>query len=874
MKRALISSLVLIVLGATAVVSCNSTGGQTTQIDSAGVPALSNSFAQGTLVATPRGHVPIESLSVGDLVRSLDPVSGTWSDRPVLAVHAREATTSVVILDVAGESLTATEGHVVFSGSHRIMPGEARIQISGGLALTTVESLASGDVLASEGGSINVRNAMSAERTGTFYSIVVERDHTYAVTESSIAVADGAIAIAETYSARSGSRTSVGGSSRGGAGGCFPAYTDVAVPGGLASITAVSIGDAVLTLNDETGGSLVSRIVGVSQQAYQGDMISIRLAAGSLDATGNHPFRVVRGAGLESRPPAVDVSASERGNGDSGRWVEARDLKRGDLIATVTGVPMEVESTSSRTVSTTVYNLTVARHTYAVSSLGLVVHNKGGQEPSGASMSAADEPMPAMSEMPPGFNTEEYNRIFEPGFKRVIDEPLSTLSIDVDTAAYSNIRRFLQQGQLPPEDSVRIEEMINYFSYDYPDPGGDDPFSVITELSICPWNSDHALLHVGLQARRINFDSLPPNNLVFLLDVSGSMNEPNKLPLLKESLLLLTDQLRDIDHVSIVVYAGAAGLVLPPTSASDRDAIARAFDMLRAGGSTAGGEGITLAYRVAQEYFDPQGNNRVILGTDGDFNVGPSSQGALQRIIEQERQRGIYLTVLGFGMGNYKDARMETLADYGNGNYAYIDTIREARKVLVREIVGTLFTLANDVKIQIEFNPAVIDEYRVVGYENRLLEAEDFADDLKDAGELGAGHSVTVLYELKLAGGAPQPARALRYQSSTVNPTATTSGEMMFLKFRYKPPGAAQSLETTSPVPYALTDPDRISTDYRLSASIAAFGMLLRNSEYRGTASAPAIIAGVERTIANDPDGYRTELLGLVKLFEWMSPAR
>ncbi|MBN2441664.1 MAG: von Willebrand factor type A domain-containing protein, partial [Spirochaetales bacterium] len=346
------------------------------------------------------------------------------------------------------------------------------------------------------------------------------------------------------------------------------------------------------------------------------------------------------------------------------------------------------------------------------------------------------------------FNTEEYDRIYENEFLKTIKNPLSTFSIDVDTASYSNMRRFLSYGSLPYKDSVRIEEFINYFTYDYPEPQSDVPFSSTVEVSDCPWALDHKLLHIGLQAKKISMEKLPANNLVFLLDVSGSMSDPNKLPLLKASLNLLVNEMRDKDSIAIVVYAGAAGLVLKPTSGMHKKEIMSAFNELEAGGSTAGGAGIKLAYKVAKENFNKQGNNRVILATDGDFNVGASSDAALIRLIEEEREHGIFLTVLGFGMGNYKDSKMEQLADKGNGNYAYIDNLTEAKKVLVHEMGGTLVTIAKDVKIQIEFNPAMVDSYRLIGYENRILAAEDFADDKKDAGELGAGHTVTALYEL------------------------------------------------------------------------------------------------------------------------------
>src|SRR5207237_128143 len=345
-------------------------------------------------------------------------------------------------------------------------------------------------------------------------------------------------------------------------------------------------------------------------------------------------------------------------------------------------------------------------------------------------------------------NTEEYGRIAENGFLRVTDNPLSTFSIDVDRASYSNVRRFLDSGQMPVRDAVRIEQMVNSFTYDYPQPSGGDPFSVTTEIAACPWNAKNRLLLVGVQGKNINTDDLPPSNLVFLIDVSGSMQAANKLPLLKESLGLLVNNLRAKDRVAIVVYAGNAGLVLPSTPGSDKARILEAINSLEAGGSTAGGEGIRLAYETAKENFLDHGNNRVILATDGDFNVGVSSDGELERLIETKSKSVVALTVLGFGMGNIKDSKMELLAEKGDGNYAYIDSLGEAKKTLVTEMGGTLLTIAKDVKLQIEFNPTKVLAYRLIGYENRLLQKEDFHNDAKDAGDMGAGHSVTALYEI------------------------------------------------------------------------------------------------------------------------------
>ncbi|VGO16708.1 hypothetical protein PDESU_05299 [Pontiella desulfatans] len=456
------------------------------------------------------------------------------------------------------------------------------------------------------------------------------------------------------------------------------------------------------------------------------------------------------------------------------------------------------------------------------------------------------------------FNTEQYDKIDEPGFKTALENPLSTFSIDVDTASYANVRRFLNDGRLPPPDAVRIEEMINYFSYDYPQPDGKDPFSVSMELAQCPWNKEHQLAMIGLQGQRVELGELPPNNLVFLLDVSGSMNNYDKLPLLKKAMQLLADNLRPTDKVSIVVYAGAAGLVLEPTS--DKGEILEAIDRLQAGGSTAGGAGIKLAYQVAQDNLIKNGNNRVILATDGDFNVGASSDGELVRLIEEKRESGVFLTVLGFGSGNLKDSKMEKLADKGNGNYAYIDDILEAKKVLVSEMGGTLVTIAKDVKIQVEFNPAQVKAYRLVGYENRMLANEDFDDDKKDAGELGAGHTVTALYEI-IPAGSPEPVHAagtLVYQKSEVVP----SDDLMTVKLRYKRPDGDTSKLISHSVKMQSSAP---SENLRFASAVAEFGMLLRDSEHKGDASFKETVRRAKAAKGQDEEGYRAEFIRLLE---------
>ena len=467
------------------------------------------------------------------------------------------------------------------------------------------------------------------------------------------------------------------------------------------------------------------------------------------------------------------------------------------------------------------------------------------------------------------FNTEEYDAINENIFHDALKNPLSTFSIDVDAASYANIRRFINNGQRPPKDAVRIEEMVNYFDYSYDQPKDDYPFSVITEISDAPWHANHKLVHIGLQGKKIPTDNLPPSNLVFLIDVSGSMNEPNKLPLLKTSFKMLVEQLRPQDHVAIVVYAGAAGLVLEPTPGSEKKTIIEALDRLEAGGSTAGGAGINLAYAVAKEHFMKNGNNRVILATDGDFNVGESSNASMERLIEHKRNDGIFLTVLGFGMGNYKDSKMEILADKGNGNYAYIDNISESRKVLVNEFGGTLFTIAKDVKLQIEFNPAKVKAYRLIGYENRMLQSEDFNNDKKDAGELGSGHTVTALYEIIPAGVDSEFFKIddLKYQTTKIEPSAAKSKELMTIKLRYKKPDENVSKLIVHPLLDSNTPLAKTSDNFRWSASVAAFGMLLRESEYVKNFNYDEVVQMAQHSKGDDVEGYRVEFINMVKSF-------
>lgn len=471
---------------------------------------------------------------------------------------------------------------------------------------------------------------------------------------------------------------------------------------------------------------------------------------------------------------------------------------------------------------------------------------------------------------------EGYDHITENRFLRADNTPLSTFSIDVDAASYSNVRRLLNSGILPPAGAVRTEELINYFKYDYPQPDEGRPFTINTELSDCPWNTKHKLLVIGLQGREVAYDHLPASNLVFLVDVSGSMMDENKLPLVRRSLSLLVDQLRPQDKVSIVVYAGSAGLVLAPTSGENKLAIKTAIENLQAGGSTAGGQGIELAYKVASEQFLRNGNNRVILCTDGDFNVGMSSDDELERLIEKKRESGVFLTVLGFGMGNYQDAKMQKLADKGNGNHAYIDNFNEARKVFVKEFGGTLFTIAKDVKLQLEFNPQNVQAYRLIGYENRMLNKEDFNNDKKDAGDLGSGHTVTALYEIIPAGIKSdfiESVDPLKYQKENNKASQVLGSELLTIKLRYKQPDENNSnlIEQTvldKHIPFRNT-----SDNFRFAAAVAEFSMLLRDSEFKQASTWDQSWEMARNSMGKDAEGYRSEFLQMIKAAQSLAKA-
>ncbi|HET9956365.1 MAG TPA: VWA domain-containing protein [Polyangiaceae bacterium] len=483
--------------------------------------------------------------------------------------------------------------------------------------------------------------------------------------------------------------------------------------------------------------------------------------------------------------------------------------------------------------------------------------------PNAPSSSAPTAPIPSAASE---YNTEAYAAIQENSFQSAKERPLSTFSVDVDTASYSNARRFLAEGSLPPRDSIRVEEWVNYFGYSYAAPTGPQPFAVHTEVTDCPWDAQHRLVRIGIQGRDVPETQIPPRNLVFLVDVSGSMMSSDKLPLVQRALALLTSSLRPQDSIAIAVYAGSSGLALPPTSGRDRSKILRALEQLNAGGSTNGGEGIRLAYNVAREHFEAGGINRVILATDGDFNVGTTSEGELTRLIEEQRKTGIFLTVLGFGSGNLKDATMEMLADKGNGNYAYIDSLAEARKVLVREAGATLVTIAKDVKLQVEFNPARVAQYRLIGYENRALADRDFNDDSKDAGEIGAGHSVTALYEIVPFAAASRPVPGvdpLKYQTTTALSPAARGDELMTVNIRYKEPNADKSLKLTRTVTDSNTPLARTHVDTRFSIAVAEAALLLRRGTL-GSGSLKQVRELADQARGPDPHGDRREFVAML----------
>jgi Ca-activated chloride channel family protein len=574
----------------------------------------------------------------------------------------------------------------------------------------------------------------------------------------------------------------------------------------------------------------------------------------------------------EVAPPAA-VASVDRDEGAANEAVIATPTPAQPEVAgdaepeeTVVAPPAEPEpAAAAPTAKADSATRTALPRSVAPKRSGKRKHALGGAMGQGKGGMIAKRPMPP-GKPAPEMNTEGYDHIAENGFIAVADDPRSTFSIDVDTASYANVRRFIEGGSLPPADAVRIEELVNYFSYDYDAPIG-RPFSVDAEAGACPWNENNMLVSIGLQGETIDMSEAPARNLVFLLDVSGSMSSPDKLPLLKRGLSLLVDNMRNDDRVSIVVYAGASGVVLNPTKGTNKDKIIDALDNLQAGGSTNGGAGIELAYKLAEQTFIEDGINRVILATDGDFNVGVSSRGDLVRLIENKRKSGVFLSVLGFGTGNVKDSTMEQLADKGNGNYAYIDSILEAKKVLVEEAGGTLVTIAKDVKLQVEFNPKEVASYRLIGYENRKLAHSDFNDDTKDAGEIGAGHSVTALYEVVPASGTKSGGKVdgLKYQEDSSLSAAAASGELMTVKVRYKDPKGSKSKLITHPVTAEDKGWDEASKDFRFAAAVAEFGLMLRDSKHKGDASYRQAIELAEGAIGKDPHGHRRAFVKLAR---------
>lgn len=546
-------------------------------------------------------------------------------------------------------------------------------------------------------------------------------------------------------------------------------------------------------------------------------------------------------------------------------------LERNDLMNTKMNSMKKLAALMA--VVTSVSTLTACGDAMDTSGSDYAMNNeKGAQHYTEAAIAAEDYESADDEAMPPEMNSvddsdiqqndEEYNYIKENGYTAVSSAPLSTFSADVDTASYTNVRRMIDDGMDVPPDAVRIEEFINYFDYDYTDPADGEPFAVHTELSDCPWNDETELLMVGINTKGFDavLDERPAMNLVFLIDVSGSMYDDNKLPLVQKSFSMLTDNLTAADRVSIVTYAGSDEVVLEGADGNDRKKILRAINDLEAGGSTAGAAGINTAYDIAQKYFIDGGNNRVILATDGDLNVGLSSESELTRLIEEKRESGVFLSVLGFGTGNYKDNRLEALADYGNGNYSYIDSEKEAKKVLVDEMSGTLFTVAKDVKFQLEFNPANVKGYRLIGYENRVMAAEDFNDDTKDAGEIGAGHSVTVLYEIVLADSKMELGESkLKYASDS---EGVMGDELLTVNIRYKEPEGSESKLLTYPVNKSLYS-DKMSADMNFASCVAEFGMLLRNSRYIGDVTYKDVSAQLSKYDYSDDD-YKDEFIYLV----------
>lgn len=553
-------------------------------------------------------------------------------------------------------------------------------------------------------------------------------------------------------------------------------------------------------------------------------------------------------------PQGYISTAIENGYLDGVNTIMGENITRLDAIEMIANALRLKKENKEEYDGVNMYSSNASMSAYGSTSIGGSTSDGGG---GGAAVIIKEE-----GHYPTYFNTEEYVTNEENIFKNTITSPLSTFSIDVDTASYSNMRRFLlTNNRLPDKGAIRTEELINYFDYDYPLPTDGTPFSVITEIADCPWNSENSLAMIAVQGDELTKEERKPSNIVFLIDISGSMYSSNKLPLVQSSMNLLLETLDERDTISLVTYASGTRVVLDSVKASEKDTIMKTINSLRAGGGTAGSNGIKLAYDIAQKNRI-DGNNRIILCTDGDFNIGPSSTSELEDLIIQKRENGIFLSVLGFGMGNYKDNRMETLADKGNGNYAYIDNLREAKKVLVDEMTKTLYTIAKDVKIQVEFNPAIVKEYRLVGYENRMLNSEDFDNDKKDAGELGAGSTVTVFYEIISSDGVLES--DLRYQDSEIK----ESDELMCVKLRYKEPDGIESKLIEKPVKNTISnDP---SDNFRFASSVAQFGMILSDSEYKGTSTYESVIENSRKHISDDKYGFKHEFIQLVDLANYL----
>ncbi|WP_163408447.1 VWA domain-containing protein [Flavobacterium ajazii] len=546
---------------------------------------------------------------------------------------------------------------------------------------------------------------------------------------------------------------------------------------------------------------------------------------------------------------------------------------KNEPIYIIDGVPAKAEQ-MAKINPNDIDNVSVLKDTAATSvygnkgSNGVVIISTKNEIYKNLSEKELDKKLNIITPIPAEPTQEDYDTFVENAFESPKTAPLSTFSIDVDNASYTNIRRFLNNGQQVPKDAVRVEEMVNFFKYNYPQPKDQHPFSINTELSDSPWNSKNKILKIGLQGKNIPTEDLPASNLVFLIDVSGSMSEMNKLPLLKQSMKILVNELRSKDKVAIVVYAGAAGLVLPPTSGDEKKTITDALDQLNAGGSTAGGAGINLAYKIASENFIKNGNNRVILATDGDFNVGDSSNTDMEKLIEEKRKTGVFLTCLGYGMGNYKDSKMEILADKGNGNYAYIDNIQEANRFLGKEFKGSMFAIAKDVKIQIEFNPKQVQSYRLIGYENRKLRPEDFKNDAIDAGELGSNHVVTALYEIIPAGVSSEYVTSLpddlKYTKNQ-EVASNFNNELATIKFRYKKPDGDKSIEMVQVIENKAVALEKASEDFKFSSAVAWFGLKLRDSKLISNKSSEEIIKLAKQGNSNDDEGYKAEFIRLVE---------